>query len=164
MARKVFFSFHFQRDAWRIWQVRNSWVVSGKGEAQPFFLDKAKWESIKREGNRAIKNWIDEQLKGTSVTIVLIGKETADRHWVKYEIEQSIQKRNGLIGIYIHNVENQEKKVDVKGDNPFEKHFGFIPCQGPLTYPCCSYYDWIVDNGYENIECWIEKAARQAGN
>ena len=29
MARKVFFSFHYERDVRRIVQVRNSWVCSG---------------------------------------------------------------------------------------------------------------------------------------
>ena len=163
MARKVFFSFHFQRDSWRVSQVRNSWVSpKGKGEAQPF-LDKADWESIKGKGDVAIRNWIDRQLSGTSVTIVLIGKETADRRWVKYEIRQSIKKQNGLIGIYVHRIKDQRGKIDAKGDDPFRKHFGFRPSQNP-KYPVCTYYDWIGDDGYSNIENWIEKAAQQAGN
>ena len=29
MARKVFFSFHYERDAWRVAQVRNSNVITG---------------------------------------------------------------------------------------------------------------------------------------
>ncbi|MET0103262.1 MAG: TIR domain-containing protein [Sedimenticola sp.] len=73
MARKVFFSFHYQRDVRRVVQVRNSWVVRSKGEAQPFY-DKADWETVKRTG---IEKWIDNQLSGTSVTVVLIGNETS---------------------------------------------------------------------------------------
>ncbi len=34
-------------------------------------------------------------LKDTTVTVVLIGTGTANRPWVKYEIEQSIARRTG---------------------------------------------------------------------
>ncbi len=53
------------------------------------------------------------------------------------------------------------KKTDQMGENPFEKHFGFRLITSP-TYPCCGYYDWENDDGYNNIENWIEKAAQQA--
>ena len=43
MARRVFFSFHYDRDVRRVVQVRNSWVVRGEREAQPFY-DKAEFE------------------------------------------------------------------------------------------------------------------------
>lgn len=47
MARKVFFSFHYERDVRRVVQIRNSWVVRPGGEAQPFY-DKAEFEEAKR--------------------------------------------------------------------------------------------------------------------
>ena len=36
MARRAFFSFHYQNDIWRVWNVRNSWVVNGTREAYGF--------------------------------------------------------------------------------------------------------------------------------
>ena len=158
--RKVFFSFHYQGDVGRIGQVRNSWLTKGKASS---FLDAAEWESIKENGDNAIKKWINEQLDGTSVTIVLIGKKTVDRRWVKYEIQQSIERKNGLIGIYIHNIKDfRTKETDTKGESPFRKYFNFKPTSNPI-YPCCNYYDWVDNEGYKNIENWIEKAAQQAG-
>ena len=158
--RKVFFSFHYKRDIGRIGQIRNSWLT--KVEQQKF-LDAADWESIKRNGDEAVRKWIDEQLNGTSVTVVLIGAETANRRWVKYEIGKSIEKQNGLVGIYIHNVKDfRTGQTDQIGENPFEKHFGFKLTSSPV-YPCCTYYDWTEGNGYNNIENWIENAAQQAG-
>ncbi len=56
MARRVFFSFHYDRDIRRVVQVRNSWVVRAGNETQPF-MDKAEWESIKRTGKQAIEKW-----------------------------------------------------------------------------------------------------------
>ena len=75
MARHDFFSFHYQRDIMRVSQVRNSWVTKNNGTTAGFW-DAANWESVKRGGDAAIKRWIEEQLDGTSVTVVLIGAET----------------------------------------------------------------------------------------
>lgn len=161
MARKVFFSFHFDHDAWRVGQVRNSNVVTANYE-QTRFLDGADWESIKRNGQTAIKNWIDSQLVGTSVTIVLIGAETDSREWVHYEIKRSWNEGKGLLGIYIHNIKNSNGYTDYKGKNPFD-HYGFTITR-PFEqsyYP--RVYDWINDNGRLNIGNWIEKAAKDRG-
>ena len=98
MARKVFFSFHYDRDVRRVVQVRNSWVVRAKGEAQPF-LDKADWESIQRKGDATIEKWIEDQLSGTAVTVVLFGAETYDRPWVKHEIKRSYQLDKGILAM-----------------------------------------------------------------
>ncbi|MDE3269238.1 MAG: TIR domain-containing protein [Pseudomonadota bacterium] len=130
--RRVFFSFHYERDVGRIGQIRNSWLTRGKASS---FLDAAKWESIKRRGDDAIRGWINEQLRGTSVTVVLIGAKTANRRWVKYEIEQSIDRKNGLLGIYIHNVKDfRTGAIDNKGKSPFSKHFNFTPVHGQMVY------------------------------
>ncbi|HDH91400.1 MAG TPA: TIR-like domain-containing protein, partial [Candidatus Aenigmarchaeota archaeon] len=85
MARKVFFSFYYERDVWRAMVVRNSWVTKPDREAAGF-IDVAEFEKLKRQGDLAIKRWINSQLKGTSVTVVLIGAETFMRRWVRYEI------------------------------------------------------------------------------
>lgn len=142
MARKVFFSFHYDRDSWRVSQVRNCNVVSGY-DKNPF-LDRAKWETVKRSGDAAIKRWIDEQLKGTSVTVVLVGRETASRRWVKYEIAKSIERGKGLLGIDISKIRNQAGETDETGTNPL-----------PRGYP---YYRWNKDDGRSNLARWIEAA------
>lgn len=159
--RRVFFSFDWD-DVWRANQVRNSWIAKGSYTAAGF-VDSAEIETLKRNTGAAIKRWIDDQMHGTSVTCVLIGQQTADSRWVRYEIEQSIEKQNGLIGIYIHNVKDRYGYTSPKGVNPFSRSpFNFRPATH-LVYPCCSYYDWIVNDGYNSLGGWIEKAARQAG-
>ncbi len=42
---------------------------------------------------------IREQITGSSATVVLIGKGTADSDWVDKEIQWSIEKGNGIIGV-----------------------------------------------------------------
>lgn len=162
MVRNVFFSFHFTRDNWRANQVRNHWVTK-PNTASAGYIDKAEFEKIKRRGDAAIKNWIDDQLKGTSVTAVLIGTETSKRQWVDYEIEQSYRKKNGLLGVYIHNLKDSEGKGDTKGSNPFDQWH--ITQNGEKIYfsDLYSTYDWVSDNGYENFGKWVEKAAADRG-
>ena len=161
MPRKVFFSFHFERDAWRVGQVRNSNVVTGYDK--PPFLDAAAWEGIRKQGNGAIKNWIDEQLHGTSVTVVLIGNQTSQREWVHYEIEESWKRGNGLLGISIHGLQNHAGHTDWAGNNPFSgigvNYAGFTI--NLKDWVRC--YDWIRDDGRNNMGSWIEAAAKQRG-
>ena len=89
-GRRVFFSFHYERDVRRIQQVRQSWVVRQSGEAPPFY-DKADFEEAKRRSG-GIQKWIDAQMAGCSVTAVLFGRETYDREWVRYEINKSRER------------------------------------------------------------------------
>ena len=52
MARKVFFSFHYENDINRAMIVRNSWVTQGVEKAG--FIDKAEFEQVRRQGTKAI--------------------------------------------------------------------------------------------------------------
>lgn len=161
MARKAFFSFHYQRDVWRVSQVRNSWVTKPDHEASPF-LDAAEWEKIKKGGDTAIKKWIDNQLKGTSVTIILIGAETAGREYVDYEIKQSYQEKKGMLGIYIHQLKDKNGRSDYKGKNPFDDWSVTIDGHKKLLSEIYPTYDWVSNDGYNNMPTWIEKAAKLA--
>ena len=165
MARRVFFSFHYEGDIWRASQVRNSWVTQPDRETAGFW-DAAAWEKVKKKGEAAIKKWIDDQLKGTSVTVVLIGAETSSRDYIKYELEQSWKKGNGILGIYIHQMKDKKSKTGTKGNIKF----------GPIfTSPNddkddkkyfvdrFSTYDWVDDNGYDDLGDWVEAAAKEAG-
>ena len=109
MARRVFFSFHYD-DLWRVNVVRNSGVIEGLSAAG--FHDESLWEETKRRGDEAVRKLIDSGLDGTSVTVVLIGAETANRRYVSYEIEKSIAQGNGLLGIRINNIKNKDGRTD----------------------------------------------------
>lgn len=60
MARRVFFSFHFQRDSWKVGQIRNSNTRTNYDQSS--FLDAAQWEKVQKKGDYEIKRWIDDQL------------------------------------------------------------------------------------------------------
>jgi len=146
MARRVFFSFEYEKDITRSMVVRKSWVTQGKEAAG--FIDAADFEAIEKEGDEAIEEWIDEQLKGTSVTVVLVGEKTCASKWVKYEIEKSEDVGNGLLGIDISKIKDL--------DGSTTERCGKIP-EGYI------FYYWHNDGGYKNMGDWIEKAADNAG-
>lgn len=159
MARRAFFSFHFERDIWRTGQVRNAWLTHPDRKSSGYW-DASIWEKAKIEGDNAIKSLIQRGLNGTSVTVVLIGRETSTRRWVKYEIQQSAIQGNGLVGIYIHNLKDTNGKKDFQGTNPLDQLSFNNGAKYSSVYPS---YDWVNDNGYKNIGIWIEKAAKIAG-
>ncbi|WP_446788081.1 TIR domain-containing protein [Macellibacteroides fermentans] len=159
MGRRVFFSFHYERDAWRAAQVRNSGVT--KNDAG--FIDSVDWEEVKRKGDRAVKEWIDGQLKGTSVTVILIGNQTADRKYVQYEIKKSVEKGNGFLGIRIHDLEDKDKKTDLTGKNPLTQFYYMKDNKKVILSDIYRTYSWKRDSGYKNFGKWIEEAASIAG-
>jgi hypothetical protein len=94
MARRVFFSFEYS-DVSRAMVVRNCSVTKGKEAAG--FIDAAEFERLERTSDQAVKNWIDEQLRGTTVTVVLVGAKTCNSKWVAYEIDKSKARGNGAL-------------------------------------------------------------------
>jgi hypothetical protein len=146
MARRVFFSFHYENDVWRASNVRNSNIVEGTAAAG--FHDASLWEEAKKKGDDALKKLITAGLENTSVTVVLIGAETASRKWVKYEIEQSVLRGNGLLGIYIDQIKDQKGQTSARGAVPN----GLLDAKTPI-------YVWDRDK----FGGWVEAAAKKAG-
>ena len=147
MVRHVFFSFHYQRDIFRVNQIRNIHNVIGESAAG--FRDRSLWERARTQGERAVKNLIDEGLIGTSVTVVCIGAQTANRRYVRYEISRSIDRGNGLLGVRIHHLHDQNNSIDYVGDVPDRLK--------SLNVPIYRYSSSV------ELANWIERAARDAG-
>jgi hypothetical protein len=153
MARKVFFSFHFKRDAWRAGQVRNSDLLADEDEYG--VIDAAEWEKIEKEGDAAVQRWINDQLKNTSVTVVLIGAETAERDWIDYEIRRSWERGNALLGVRIDKVKDQHGKTDTAGPNPLDN---IRLTNGEALSSIFKTYDWVSDDGRNHLGDWVEDA------
>jgi len=126
VARRVFFSFHYEDvSSFRANVVRNSWVTHDAGK-QNTFSDSSIWEAARTRGPAAIKALIDEEgLHGTSVTVVLIGQRTHERRWVKYEIVRSFERGNGIVGVHINRIRDKEGYITSKGLDPLER-IGFL--------------------------------------
>jgi len=115
-GRRVFFSFSYGRDIWRAANVRKAATFDATARAG--WTDASIWEEAKRKGDAEIRRLIDSSLNGTSVTAVLIGAETASSRWVNYEIERSIMRGNGLLGVRIHRIKDQDGRRSKPGSVP----------------------------------------------
>src|ERR1019366_1065984 len=161
MARRVFFSFHHSGDVWRAGQVRNCWVTQDRQDAG--FWDAAAWEEVKKKDVPTVQKWIDEQMKGSSVTVVLIGAETSNRPHVGYEIKESHLQGKGMLGIYVHNMKDVNGRTGTKGSNPFANFHVERDGRKILLSESYPTYDWVNDDGRKCIGDWIEAAAKKAG-
>lgn len=158
MARRVFYSFHYIPDNWRASQVRNIGKVEGNKPATD-----NDWETVTKGGETAIQKWIDDQLYGRSCTVVLIGRSTANRKWINYEIVKSWNDKKGVLGIYIHNLKNSNGEQSAKGYNPFDyitigndekKMSSVVRAYDPPYSSSQNVYEYISNN----LEDWIEEA------
>ena len=152
VQRRVFYSFDFEIDVMRVQQIRHIGTIE---KNKPFFANPL--EKVRRGGKRAIKQWIDENMIRKSCIVVLIGSETADREWVRYEIKKAWNDGRGLVGVYIHNLNCPRSGRSWMGDNPFA-NFNVDGTTLDQIVPC---YDPTKDDAYnsirDNIEDWIEE-------
>ncbi|ELJ8466003.1 TPA: TIR domain-containing protein [Vibrio cholerae] len=158
MTKKpVFFSFHYGNDVMRVQQVRNIGALEGN---EPVSANE--WETVKRGGEASIKRWIDDNLKYKQCVIVLIGSDTANRPWVKYEIEKAWNSGKPIFGIYIHNLRCPRTGTSRKGRNPFED---FSLNDGRNLSSLVNCYDPSSSNAYNeiarNMEGWVATAIAQ---
>jgi hypothetical protein len=76
---------------------------------------------VKKKGDVAIQDWIDGQLLGRSCAVVLVGEQTANRKWIKYEIKKAWDTGKAVVGIRIHNLLNVNSQKGRFGPNPFDQ-------------------------------------------
>lgn len=120
MAKRVFFSFHYNDVIdFRANVVRNHWLTKPDREICGYY-DASIWEEAKKQGDIALKRLINNGLKQTSNTCVLIGSGTYLRPWVRYEILKSFKKGNHLFGVHINSIKSKSQETKKKGPNPFE--------------------------------------------
>jgi hypothetical protein len=112
----VFFSFHYQD----VIDFRANVVRLHKTtkDDNAGYFDASIWETAKKTGELALKRLINGELQNTSVTAVLIGSETYNRRWVRYEIMRSMFKGNHILGININSITGKDQKTKALGPNP----------------------------------------------
>jgi hypothetical protein len=119
------------------------------------------WETITKGGDNAIEKWIDDQMDGKSVAIILIGSNTAGRKWIDYEIKKAWGDRKGVLGVYIHNLKDRNGYQSTKGSNPFSafnidgtSFSSIVKAYDPPYSESTSVYNHINNN----LADWIETA------
>lgn len=136
MARRVFFSFHYD-------DIMNANIVRNSGQFKPTadtgFYDASLWENAKTQGDAAVKRLINKGLDNTSVTCFLLGAKTSTRPWCIYEFNKSIEDRKGILGILLPNQKEHGPKWISKA--------GF------------AVHTW----NHNKFADWVEQAAKNAG-
>ena len=147
MPRSVFYSFHYKPDATRASMVRQIGSISGNKPAND-----NDWEKVVGGGETAIKNWITNQMRGRSCTVVLVGSSTANRKWINHEIIESWNAGMGVVGIRIHGLKDLQQNTATMGRNPFDyithgptkkKLSTIIKCYNPGGVTSKEKYAWI---------------------
>lgn len=113
------------------------------------WLQSPSWQSrslldpVKSNDPDYIGRKIREQIAGSSVTVVLIGNETADSEWVGREIQWSLDKQpaNGILGI----------RLNPEADIPEE-----------LTDRGAEILNWYTPDDVHEFQEAIERAAAAA--
>ncbi|WP_261511556.1 TIR domain-containing protein [Chryseobacterium paludis] len=153
--RQIFYSFHYDNDVFRVQLIRNIGALEGNEPVSP-----NEWETVKRGGEASIKKWIDDNLKYKSCVVVLVGSDTANRKWVKYEIEKAWNDGKPVLGIYIHNLKCPRNGTCSQGANPFDSLT--LSGSGKKLSSIVKCYNPAANNAYSdianNLEKWIEEA------
>ena len=113
----------------------------GKVDKSSTFSDND-WEEVRYKSEPRIKEWIDSQMAMRTCIVVLVGAETSNRKWVKYEIEKAMELRKGIVGIRINKLE----------DSSGHRLSNYVKLFEP-TYKSSKYvYEEIQDNLDQLIE------------
>ena len=124
-------------------------------------MDAAAFEELKKKGQTAVENWIDSQLVGTSVTVVLIGSETLQRPFVLYELKKSHARGNGIMGVYIDQIKDNNGNTTSRC-SIYGVEIGKDSSGSPVYFSQYPLYDWKTQDGYNKLGEWIEAAAIKA--
>lgn len=95
MARRIFISFqHDDR-----MKAKGFNLLRWNKNVQYDCVGRHLLDPVNSKNAKYVREKIKEQLSGTSVTVVLIGKNTATSDWVADEVKWSLEKGNGVLGI-----------------------------------------------------------------
>lgn len=154
--RQIFYSFHYKNDVMRVQLVRNIGALEDNKPISP-----NDWEEVKAKGDKAVEEWIENNMSYRSCVVVLVGEETANRPWVKYEIQKAWDDGKGLLGVYIHNLNCANNGTCKKGPNPFDQ---FTIEGGLKMSSVVNCYNPDSSDAYNdirtNLEDWIEDAIK----
>jgi hypothetical protein len=110
VQRKVYFAFSFD-DLMRVNNVRQIGKV-GTRETKKLrtFYDRSIWESRSIKTADGLKNLMRNGVKQSSAVCVLIGSETWQSRWVKYEIARAVIDQRGLFGVHLNSLNHHQRR------------------------------------------------------
>lgn len=136
MPRRIFLSFAYEDRS----QAQGFKLLRWNQNVEIDFFDSSLLSPVNSQNVDYIKRQILDRLSNTSVTVVLIGTTTHKSNWVAWEVEQSIKRGNGILGIRLKGHDN-------------------------ATVPAAMHVDHARVGSWQpaSFQDWIEQAARLAG-
>ncbi len=113
-TRKVFLSYHHERDHWRAYKIRKMFEMDTS-----LTFSEDEWEEVENKADAEIEEWVDSQIEASDCVVVLIGEETAKRKWINYTIKQAYEMDKAIVGVYVHKLIDDKGNPDERGENPF---------------------------------------------
>jgi hypothetical protein len=115
----VYFSFTFS-DVMRVNNIRQTGKIGARqAQEEREFKDRSIWESRRINDIETLKNLMRTSMPRSSTVCVLIGTDTWQKRWVKYEIARSVIEGKGLLAIHLNGLNHVERKApDPLGFNP----------------------------------------------
>ena len=121
-------------------------------------------------------------MRSCSVICVLIGSHTCRSKWVNFEIEAAIADEMGLLGVYIHRLNDPGVATSslpgqfAPPPDPLDRHMVVVkglfqvlsgtPTRGRAS-DCFQTHVWYpsgsLGSSTNNLGAWIEDAAQRAG-
>ncbi len=160
IRRHLFMSFHAGSDLWRANIVRT--VLHEAGYDVFGIPDASYMEQARREGDAVLRRMISTQMRDAGCLLVLVGAQTADRHWVQYEIEAAWEAGRPILGVRIDGLPDMYGRRSEPGSNPFDQIYigSATPLSevAPLFAPEGANGIAALDSIRRNIRRWIDRA------
>lgn len=109
----AYLSVDYERDLHRAELV----LQSGAVQFEPL-LTAGEWALLRRDESK-LERAIDHRMQPATSVVVLIGRETAMRPWVVYEVAKAWRESRPLVGMCVHGLGDELGRTDIWGANPF---------------------------------------------
>lgn len=154
--RRIFPSYDWDEDVWRVNQIMNLDEIL---EKEDIGFEKGVPNEEIKSSDRKIEEWIKSNMERCSCVIFFVGEKTYKSEWVKYEMELAKKLRKARFIINLRGMKNKEGEECKECPDPYKHHRLYSSTGGYMI----KRYDWIKNNGLENISDWIEDACQRAG-
>ena len=104
--RRVFVAYHHNGDQKAVEEFRRHF-----SEDLEVFTDSSLERAADSEEVDYLTQVCREAIQGTSVTIVLVGRQTGGRKFVDWEIHYTLRREHGLLGIIVPGLDSKEAWV-----------------------------------------------------
>lgn len=103
MAKKVFVSYHSAVEDTRYKNLLVAWSANDNGHFDINFDDTSVGVSINSDNATYIKSVIKKKITESSVFLCLIGENTHNSDWVKWEIDKAVELGKKIVAVKISN-------------------------------------------------------------